>query len=74
MNDDGTMARLPDLVTFAQQHNLKLGTIADLIAHRRLTERLVKRVRKARSTTSPAASGAPWSMPTRSNTRSISRW
>jgi 3,4-dihydroxy 2-butanone 4-phosphate synthase/GTP cyclohydrolase II len=44
MNDDGTMARLPDLVTFAQKHNLKLGTIADLIAHRRLTERLVKRV------------------------------
>jgi 3,4-dihydroxy 2-butanone 4-phosphate synthase / GTP cyclohydrolase II len=44
MNDDGTMARLPDLVTFAQKHNLKLGTIADLIAHRRLTERLVRRV------------------------------
>jgi 3,4-dihydroxy 2-butanone 4-phosphate synthase/GTP cyclohydrolase II len=42
MNDDGTMARLPDLVTFAQHHNLKLGTIADLIAHRRLTERLVR--------------------------------
>ncbi|MBN8900081.1 MAG: 3,4-dihydroxy-2-butanone-4-phosphate synthase, partial [Rhodospirillales bacterium] len=44
MNDDGTMARLPDLVAFAQRHNLKLGTIADLIAHRRLTERLVQRV------------------------------
>ena len=44
MNDDGTMARLPDLVTFAQHHNLKLGTIADLIAHRRLSERLVRRV------------------------------
>jgi 3,4-dihydroxy 2-butanone 4-phosphate synthase/GTP cyclohydrolase II len=44
MNDDGTMARLPDLVSFAQRHNLKLGSIADLIAHRRLTERLVKRV------------------------------
>jgi len=44
MNDDGTMARLPDLVTFAQKHNLKLGTIADLIHHRRLTERLVNRV------------------------------
>ena len=35
MNDDGTMARLPDLVAFAQHHNLKLGTIADLIAYRR---------------------------------------
>jgi len=44
MNDDGTMARLPDLVTFAQRHNLKLGTIADLIGHRRRTERLVRRV------------------------------
>jgi 3,4-dihydroxy 2-butanone 4-phosphate synthase/GTP cyclohydrolase II len=44
MNDDGTMARLPDLVTFAQHHNLKLGTIADLIAYRRLTERLVRKV------------------------------
>ena len=44
MNDDGTMARLPDLVSFAQHHGLKLGTIADLIAHRRRTERLVKRV------------------------------
>jgi 3,4-dihydroxy 2-butanone 4-phosphate synthase/GTP cyclohydrolase II len=38
------MARLPDLVAFAQKHNLKLGTIADLIAHRRLTERLVRKV------------------------------
>ncbi|MGH7154834.1 MAG: 3,4-dihydroxy-2-butanone-4-phosphate synthase [Acetobacteraceae bacterium] len=46
MNDDGTMARLPDLVAFAQRHNLKLGTIADLIAFRRRTERLVKRVQE----------------------------
>jgi 3,4-dihydroxy 2-butanone 4-phosphate synthase/GTP cyclohydrolase II len=44
MNDDGTMARLPDLVSFAQHHGLKLGTIASLIAHRRRTERLVRRV------------------------------
>ena len=44
MNDDGTMARLPDLISFAQQHNLKLGTIADLIAYRRLTEILVRQV------------------------------
>jgi 3,4-dihydroxy 2-butanone 4-phosphate synthase/GTP cyclohydrolase II len=35
MNDDGTMARMPDLVAFAQRHGLKLGTIADLIGHRR---------------------------------------
>jgi 3,4-dihydroxy 2-butanone 4-phosphate synthase/GTP cyclohydrolase II len=46
MNDDGTMARLPDLVSFAQKNNLKLGTIADLIAYRRRTERLVKRVQE----------------------------
>ncbi|HQT60731.1 MAG: 3,4-dihydroxy-2-butanone-4-phosphate synthase [Acidiphilium sp. 37-67-22] len=43
MNDDGTMARLPDLVSFAQYHNLKLGTIADLIAYRRRMEKLVRR-------------------------------
>jgi 3,4-dihydroxy 2-butanone 4-phosphate synthase / GTP cyclohydrolase II len=44
MNDDGSMARMPDLVAFAQRHGLKLGTIADLIGHRRRTERLVRRV------------------------------
>ena len=44
MNDDGAMARLPDLVAFAQLHGLKIGTIADLIAYRRRTERQVERV------------------------------
>jgi len=44
MNDDGSMARLPDLVAFAQLHGLKIGTIADLIAYRRRTERYVERV------------------------------
>ncbi len=34
MNDDGTMARMPDLATFARAHNLKIGTIADLAAYR----------------------------------------
>ncbi|MBC6980828.1 3,4-dihydroxy-2-butanone-4-phosphate synthase [Caulobacter sp. 17J80-11] len=43
MNDDGTMARLPDLVAFAQTHGMKIGTIADLIAYRRRTERYVER-------------------------------
>ncbi len=43
MNEDGTMARLPDLVSFAQYHNLKLGTIADLIGYRRRVEKLVRR-------------------------------
>ena len=44
MNDDGTMARLPDLIAFSQLHGLKIGTIADLIAYRRRTERQVERV------------------------------
>jgi 3,4-dihydroxy 2-butanone 4-phosphate synthase/GTP cyclohydrolase II len=43
LNDDGTMARLPDLMAFAHKHHLKIGTIADLIAFRRNTERLVSR-------------------------------
>ena len=57
MNDDGTMARMPDLVAFAQHHGLKLGTIADLIAHRRRTERLVQRVEDS---TLPQAIGGDW--------------
>ncbi len=44
MNDDGTMARLDDLVGFAQRHGLKIGTIADLISYRRRTESLVKKI------------------------------
>ena len=44
MKDDGSMARLPDLIAFAQLHGLKIGTIADLIAYRRRTERQVERV------------------------------
>ena len=59
MNDDGTMARLPDLVAFAQRHNLKLGTIADLIAHRRRTERLVKRGEQGMV---PGPQGGLWRM------------
>ncbi|MCE2509897.1 MAG: 3,4-dihydroxy-2-butanone-4-phosphate synthase [Alphaproteobacteria bacterium] len=43
MNDDGTMARLPDLMAFAEAHDLKIGTIADLIAYRRRNEVLVER-------------------------------
>ncbi|MGB3215410.1 MAG: 3,4-dihydroxy-2-butanone-4-phosphate synthase, partial [Alphaproteobacteria bacterium] len=44
MNDDGTMARLDDLGAFSRKHNLRIGTIADLIAHRRRKECLVKRI------------------------------
>ncbi|MCT8159341.1 3,4-dihydroxy-2-butanone-4-phosphate synthase [Pseudoruegeria sp. SHC-113] len=42
MNEDGTMARLPDLVSFAQLHGLKIGTIEDLIAYRRRHDNLVE--------------------------------
>ncbi|VXB22911.1 3,4-dihydroxy-2-butanone 4-phosphate synthase [Pseudomonas sp. 8AS] len=44
MNDDGTMARRPELEVFAEQHNLKIGTIADLIHYRLIHERTVQRV------------------------------
>ena len=44
MNDDGSMARLPELKKFAKQHKLKFGCIADLIKYRRRTEREVERV------------------------------
>ncbi|MGI6451987.1 MAG: bifunctional 3,4-dihydroxy-2-butanone-4-phosphate synthase/GTP cyclohydrolase II [Syntrophomonadaceae bacterium] len=44
MNDDGTMARVPQLMEFAQQHDLKIVTIADLIEYRRRTEKLIVRV------------------------------
>jgi len=46
MNDDGTMARLPDLQLFAAEHGLKIGTIADLIAHRSRVESLIEQVGK----------------------------
>jgi 3,4-dihydroxy 2-butanone 4-phosphate synthase/GTP cyclohydrolase II len=44
MNDDGTMARRPQLQEFARRHGLKIGTIADLIRHRLRTERTVERI------------------------------
>ena len=44
MNDDGTMARLPDLLEFAREHSLKIGTIADLIHYRSQHESIVERV------------------------------
>ncbi len=47
MNPDGTMARLPQLETFAEQHGLKIFSIAQLVAHRRMTETLVSRVAEA---------------------------
>ncbi len=51
MNDDGTMARLPELQVFARQHGLKIGTIADLIAHRSHNETLIERLGERELTT-----------------------
>ncbi len=42
MNDDGSMARMPDLLSFAKKHQLKIATIADLIEYRRKTEKLIE--------------------------------
>ncbi|OJY32697.1 3,4-dihydroxy-2-butanone-4-phosphate synthase [Gemmobacter sp. LW-1] len=59
MNDDGTMARLPDLVQFAQRHGLKIGTISDLIAYRRRHDNLVKEASVRRVT---SVHGGEWVM------------
>ncbi len=59
MKDDGTMARLPDLVGFAQKHGLKIGTISDLIAYRRRHDNLINE-RSVRRVTS--AHGGEWLM------------
>ena len=54
MNDDGSMARVPDLIPYCRRHGLKMITVADLIAYRRRTEKLVERVV---GTTLPTAFG-----------------
>ncbi|HEV2650847.1 MAG TPA: 3,4-dihydroxy-2-butanone-4-phosphate synthase [Rhizomicrobium sp.] len=59
MNDDGTMARMPDLVPFAQLHGLKIGTIADLIAYRRKYDHFVKRTVE---TNFESHNGGAWKM------------
>ncbi|WP_424932140.1 3,4-dihydroxy-2-butanone-4-phosphate synthase [Amaricoccus macauensis] len=59
MNDDGTMARLPDLVAFAQRHGLKIGTISDLIAYRRRHDNLV---RQTASDTVSSEYGGQWQL------------
>ena len=43
MNDDGTMARVPDLIPYCERHGLTMITVADLIEYRRRTEKLVER-------------------------------
>ncbi|MDO5528460.1 MAG: 3,4-dihydroxy-2-butanone-4-phosphate synthase [Paracoccus sp. (in: a-proteobacteria)] len=59
MNEDGSMARLPDLVAMAQKHGLRIGTISDLIAYRRRHDNLISR-REARQVRS--AHGGEWQM------------
>ena len=59
MNEDGSMARLPELVAFAQRHGLKIGTISDLIAYRRRNDNLVA-VQKEEDVTSEF--GGDWRM------------
>lgn len=59
MKDDGDMARLPDLVAFAQKHGLKIGTISDLIAYRRRHDNLVRET-ESRAITS--AHGGDWQL------------
>lgn len=65
MNDDGRMARLPDLVTFAREHDLKIASIADLIAWRRRNESLVQRMVETTVTT---RIGGDWRMMIYTNT------
>lgn len=65
MNDDGRMARLPDLVTFAKAHDLKIASIADLIAWRRRNESLVQRMVETTVTT---RIGGDWRMMIYANT------
>ena len=44
MNDDGTMARVPDLIKFSKKHNIKIGRIVDLISYRREKDKFVKKI------------------------------
>lgn len=59
MNDDGTMARLPDLIAFGQKHGIKIGTISDLIAYRRRHDNLVNEKSVSAIT---SAHGGEWMM------------
>ncbi|HPX61417.1 MAG TPA: bifunctional 3,4-dihydroxy-2-butanone-4-phosphate synthase/GTP cyclohydrolase II [Deltaproteobacteria bacterium] len=57
MNDDGTMARMPELKVFAKEHGIKICTIADLVAYRLNNERLVRKVAEAQL---PSYYGGEW--------------
>lgn len=64
MNDDGSMARLPDLIVFAERHNLKIGTIRDLIAYRMCHDHLVRSVAE---TSFDSVHGGQWTARTYRN-------
>ena len=53
MNDDGTMARMPQLEDFSSEHGVGLVSVSQIIAYRRRHERLVQQVADARTTASP---------------------
>jgi hypothetical protein len=73
MNEDGTMARMDDLIPFARRHGLKMGTIRDLIEYRRKHDRLVECVSEVpRSCQIMAATGGQSPIATRSTGRSAS--
>lgn len=59
MNPDGSMARMPDLIPFAQAHGLRIGTISDLIAYRQRHDNLVRELRRE---TVHSAHGGAWEM------------
>ncbi|MEO8531417.1 MAG: 3,4-dihydroxy-2-butanone-4-phosphate synthase [Deltaproteobacteria bacterium] len=59
MNDDGSMARLPDLIAFGQKHGIKIGTISDLIAYRRRHDNLVRQTQQQPIT---SEHGGDWDM------------
>lgn len=59
MNDDGSMARLPDLIKFAQKHGLNIGTISDLIAYRHRHDNLVRETEQKPVT---STFGGDWNM------------
>ena len=65
MNDDGTMARMDDLVAFSRHHGLKVGTITDLIAYRRRHDSLIREVKK---TTIQSAHGGLFDLKVYANT------
>ena len=74
MNEDGTMARVPELTKFAKKHGLLMITIADLIKYRMRTESLVKRVADGEAADRATATSTSTRSRTSSTSRRTSRW